>query len=142
MEHSRGNRGLGVVLASLVVGAVVLSGCGGEIRAERQGRQFGDAVCDVKQADDPDEARRQLEQAQREMNDLQRIVGRPLQEDVSDIEENLQDLVEHAVGGNDALQDQDIAVIQRNIDAVRRTLSGKAVAAYDGIQEGLGDCDY
>jgi light-regulated signal transduction histidine kinase (bacteriophytochrome) len=142
MEHSRGNRGLGVVLAPLVVGAVVLSGCGGEIRAERQGRQFGDAVCDVKQADDPDEARRQLEQAQREMNDLQRIVGRPLQEDVSDIEENLQDLVEHAVGGNDALQDQDIAVIQRNIDAVRRTLSGKAVAAYDGIQEGLGDCDY
>ena len=116
--------------------------CGGELRAERQGRQFGEAVCDVKSADDVDDARRQLEQAQRQMNDLQRIVGRRVDEDVEDIEENLNDLIAHVVDGNDVLLDQDIAAIQRNIDAVARTLTGKARAAYDGIQEGLADCDY
>jgi anion-transporting ArsA/GET3 family ATPase len=132
---------LGGVIGSIAVGLLVLGACG-EIRAERQGKQFGDAVCDVKEADSADDAQRQLEQAQREMNDLQRIVGRPVEEDVSDIQENLEDLVEHVVDGNDALLDQDIAVIQRNIAAVARTLSGKGEAAYDGIQEGLADCDY
>ena len=37
---------------------------------------------------------------------------------------------------------QDISAIQRNLNAVARTLSGKGKAAYDGIQEGLGGCDY
>jgi light-regulated signal transduction histidine kinase (bacteriophytochrome) len=133
---------LGGMLATLAGGSLLLGACGGEIRAERQGQQLGQAICDVKQADSVDEAQRQLEQAQREMNDLQRIVGRPIEEDVADIEENLDDLVEHVVDGNDALLDQDIAVIQRNIDAVERTLTGKGEAAYDGIQEGLADCDY
>jgi len=133
---------LGAMGALFAAGPFLFGACGGEIRAERQGRQFGEAVCDVTEADDADEAQRQLEQAQREMNDLQRIVGRPIEEDVADIEENLDDLVEHVVDGNDALREQDIAVIQRNIRAVGRTLTGKAEAAYDGIQQGLGDCDY
>jgi hypothetical protein len=139
-----GNEGRARLLA--VAGVVslgaVLGACSGEIRAERQGRQFGDEVCDVRSAGSVEEAEQQLDQARRDLQDLQRIVGRPIDEDVEDIEENLADLVEHAVDGNDALLDQDIAVIQRNVDAVARTLSGRAQAAYEGIQEGLGDCDY
>ena len=79
---------------------------------------------------------------EQQMNDLQRIVGRPLNEDINDIQENLSDLVEHAVNGNDALKQQDIAAIQRNVDAVNRTLNGRAQAAYDGLYDGLGDCGY
>jgi anion-transporting ArsA/GET3 family ATPase len=136
------NRRIGLVVGLLAVGSILIAGCGGEIRAERQGRQFGEAICDVREADDVDEAQRQLDQALRQMNDLERIVGRPVDEDVDDIQENLEDLLEHVADGNAALLDQDIAVIQRNIDAVRDTLTGKGEAAYDGIQEGLGDCDY
>ena len=44
--------------------------------------------------------------------------------------------------GNEALAQQDIAVIQRNVHAVGRTLTGGgAQAAYDGIEEGLAECD-
>ena len=132
----------GGAIAVAVGSLVVLGACGGELRAERQGRQLGEAICDIKAADDVQEAERELNQAQRDMNDLQRIVGRPINEDVSDIEENLRDLVEHTVDGNDALQQQDIAVIQRNIAAVERTLNGKAEAAYDGFYDGLNDCGY
>jgi hypothetical protein len=134
-------RHLGWTIGSVAVASMLLGACG-EIRAERQGKQLGDAVCDVKEADSAEDARRQVDQAQREMNDLERIVGRPIDEDVEDIEENLSDLVEHVVEGNEALLDQDVAVIQRNMDAVARTLTGKGEAAYDGIQEGLADCDY
>ena len=142
MAHINTSKRLGLVIGLLVGGSALVGGCGGEIRAERQGRQLGEAICDVTEADDADEAQRQLEQAQREMDDLQRIVGRPVDEDVDDIEENLADLVGHVADGNDALVEQDIAVIQRNVEAVGRTLTGKGRAAYDGIQEGLGDCDY
>ena len=77
------------------------------------------------------------------MNDLQRIVGRPIEEDVDDIQENLNDLrPARGRGRPRVLLDQDIAVIQRNIAAVARTLSGKGEAAYDGIQQALASCDY
>jgi peptidoglycan hydrolase CwlO-like protein len=140
--HLSSHGRLGVALSCVAAGSLLLSACGGEIRAERQGRQFGEDACDVTRADTIDEAQRELDQARREMADLQRIVGRPIDEDVADIQENLDDMVEHVVEGNDALLQQDIAVIQRNIEAVGRTLTGKARAAYDGIQQGLADCDY
>ena len=139
--HTFNSKRTGLLIACVALGSIALGGCG-QVRAERQGKQAGEAICDVKQADNADDARRQLEQAQREINDLQRIVGRPINEDVADINENLNDMVEHVVNGNDALLDQDIAVIERNIDAIRKTLTGKAQAAYDGVQEGLGECDY
>jgi hypothetical protein len=129
------------VISSLAVGLLVVGACGGEIRAERNGKQVGKAICDVKNADNVDQAQREMNDVQRRMRDLQRIVGRPINEDVRDIDENLTDLIEHIRQGNDALVQQDIAVIQRNIHAVGRTLTGKAEAAYDGIQEGLAECD-
>jgi uncharacterized protein YukE len=132
----------GGMIGFIAVASFLLGACGGEIRAERQGKQFGDEVCDVRDADSADDAQRQLDQARREMDDLQRIVGRPLAEDVEDIEENLNDVVAHVVDDNEALLEQDIAVIQSNIAAVARTLDGEAEAAYDGIQQGLADCDY
>ena len=135
-------RRVSMIAATIAAGALVFSACGGEFRAERQGKQFGEAVCDVKSADNRDDAQRQLDKAQRQAADLQRIVGRPLNEDVSDIQENLRDLVEHVANGNNALRQQDIAVIQRNLNAVARTLTGSAKAAYDGVQEGLAECDY
>jgi hypothetical protein len=93
MAHVITSKRLGLLIGFLAGGSAILGGCGGEIRAERQGRQFGEAICDVTEADD-------------------------------------------------ALVEQDIAVIQRNLAAVGGTLTGKGRAAYDGIQEGLGDCDY
>jgi hypothetical protein len=129
------------VVAFAVTGALLLTGCG-EFRAERQGVQAGRAVCDIKDADNANDAERQIRQAERDFRDLERIVGRPINEDVSDIEENFSDLAEHVVDGNDALIQQDIAVIQRNVNAVGKTLTGKAKAAYDGVQQGLAECDY
>jgi hypothetical protein len=129
------------VAVPVALGAVVVVGCG-ELRAERQGVQAGRAICDVKQADSVEEAEREITQAQRQLQDLERIVGRPISEDLDDIDENFTDMLEHVRQGNEALLEQDIAAIQRNIRAVASTLTGKGEAAYDGVQEGLAECDY
>ncbi len=131
---------LAVVGAAAVVIALV-GACGGQIRAERNGKKAGQAICDVKTADSADAAQRQVNQAQRKLNDVQRIVGRPINEDLKDINQNMTDLVEHKRQGNSALAQQDISAIQRNVHAVGRTLSGKAKAAYDGMEEGLAECE-
>jgi len=126
--------------AALVVGLGLLAGCG-SYRAERQGKQVGDALCDLKNSS-ADDAERNADKVRREFNDLQRIVGRPANEDLGDIDQQLTDMIEHIRQGNDLLVSQDLAAIQRNVYAVARTLTGKAQAAYDGVQEGLGGCDY
>ena len=129
------------VAGSALLVVALLGGCFGTIRAERKGKQAGEAICDVKNASNADDAQRQADQAHRKLNDVQRIVGRPLNEDLRDINQNMTDLIEHVRQGNKALARQDIAVIERNIQAVNRTLSGKARAAYDGMLEGLAECD-
>lgn len=127
-------------LVGLVVLSGALSGCG-SVRAERQGKQVGDAICDAKGASKGD-VQSSLDKVRREMDDLQRIVGRPVQNDVQDIQNNLSDLASHVQDGNSVLAESDIAAIERNFHAVGRTLSGKGKAAYDGVQEGLAGCDY
>jgi peptidoglycan hydrolase CwlO-like protein len=139
-EHTISRKWLAVT-GAVAVGLLVLGGCAGELRAERNGKQAGKAICDVKTSGNANEAQRNLNQAQRKMRDLQRTVGRPIDEDVRDINENLSDLVEHVSQGNKALAQQDIAVIERNIHAVSKGLTGKARAAYDGMEEGLAECD-
>jgi uncharacterized membrane protein YgcG len=126
-----------LAVTPLVFGAVACA----DIRAERQGKQVGDAICDLRSAD-ADDLERALEKLEREMNDIARVVGRPIDEDVEDIEQNITDLIEHSRQGNDVLEEQDIAVIQRNISAIRLQLATEGEAAYDGILEGLAECDY
>jgi len=126
--------------AAMVAALGLLAGCG-TYRAERQGKQVGDAICDLK-GSSADDAERAADKVRREFNDLQRIVGRPADEDLKDIDQQLTDMIEHIRQGNDLLVSQDLAAIQRNVYAVARTLTGKGQAAYDGVQEGLAGCDY
>jgi len=129
------------VVAAAAVGIVLLGACGSEIRAERKGKQAGEAICDIKTASSADEAQRNLGKAQNKLNDVQRIVGRPINEDLKDVNQNMTDLIEHKRQGNTALAQQDISAIQRNVQAVSRTVNGKARAAYDGMSEGLAECE-
>ena len=138
--HTTRKTRLALFGAGVALTAGLLGGCG-TFRAERQGKQVGDAICDLKTAGSGD-VQQAVDKVQREMKDLDRIVGRPVQEDVKDINNNLGDLRSHVADGNKLLAQQDVSAIQRNFQAVGRTLTGKGKAAYDGVQEGLGGCDY
>jgi hypothetical protein len=128
-----------LALVLLILGAVSLSGCAG-FRAEHNGKQAGDAVCDLRNADNAEEAEEALDDADDALEDGQEIVGRPVSEDVEDIGENLGDLQEHVADGNTSLAKQDIAVIRRNVQAIITTTTGRTQRFYQGFDQGLAEC--
>ena len=131
-------RRLTVLVAVTVLGLGV-AGCAG-LRTERQGRDVGRAICDIKHADNPDEAQRALDKLNRHTEKAVRITGRPISEDVSDAQENINDLIEHVNQQQSALAQQDVAVIRRNVETVIRQAPELTKRFYEGVDEGLGDC--
>lgn len=128
-----------LLVAPVAVGAVVLAGCA-EIEAERTGIDVGEDICDLRNADSEEEFTAALAFLQDDLVQLGRIVGRPVEEDLSDIQENLDDLREHTLEDHPTLRDQDVNAIRRNVEDIADHLEGAQKAAYDGVSEGLADC--
>jgi hypothetical protein len=134
-----GSRRRYLVVGALATFAIATTGCSG-IRTERKGLDVGRSICDVKNADNADDAQRALEKLDRQLERAARITGRPVREDVRDITNNLDDLVQHVANGNDALSQQDVAAIRRNVQEVVDTAPGLANRFYEGLSQGLADC--
>jgi hypothetical protein len=124
--------------AALVL--VLLSGCTRNQRAERDGKEAGEAVCDVRDADDAAEADEARADALEELGDLADTYLRFTAEDRADVAENVDDLVEHVVDGNEALARQDVAVIARSLGNIDDDLGDASQAAASGFVQGVDDC--
>jgi hypothetical protein len=61
-------------------------------------------------------------------------------EDRARIDENLADLAGHVADDNQALEQQDLAVITRNLEQAKDDASEITRATIDGIQQGLDGC--
>ncbi len=123
------------VILVVVASALALSGCSTQARAERKGKQFADEVCKMKNSDNANEAQRHLRKADDKLDDLARFVGRDVREDMRDLDRNLDQMAR----GN-ATQ-QDVNAIVRSAEQAKATSSGSAEAVYDGMLEGLANCD-
>jgi len=123
------------VILVVVASALALSGCSTQARAERKGKQFADEVCKMKSSDNANEAQRHLRKADDKLDDLARFVGRDVREDVRDLDRNLNQMAR----GN-ATQ-QDVNAIVRSAEQAKASSSGSAEAVYDGMLEGLANCD-
>ena len=108
--------------------------CSTQARAERKGKEAGDQICKAKNSDNADEAQRHINRANDKIDDLARFTGRDVNEDVRDLERNLNQMAR----GN-ATQ-QDVNAIIRSVQDARASSRGNAVAAFDGLLEGLADC--
>jgi len=120
-----------------ITASLVATGCAG-FRAERHGKDVGEAICDLEGADTPEEAGEAATDALAELEDAIRIVGRPVSEDVDDIQENLDDLTKHV--GQPALIEQDLAAIRRNVNAATAVADHSTQRFYEGVEEGLAEC--
>jgi hypothetical protein len=123
------------LVALACVAGLALAGCSTQARAERKGKEAGQQICKAKNADSPEEAERHLRRADDKLDDLARFTGTDVREDIRDLDRNLDQMAR----GN-ATQ-QDVNAIVRAVDEARSSLSGNALAAYDGILEGLAECD-
>jgi hypothetical protein len=122
-------------LALLAVGP----GCAKKYAAERDGKDAGEQLCDVRDADAGD-VQDELEKFMEELDDIASNYAVFTSEDRADIEENLSDLAEHVADGDDALIQQDLTVIRRSLENIDDDLDDTAKATIDGFLEGLDDC--
>jgi hypothetical protein len=123
------------VLAAALLSAAALAGCSTQARAERKGKAAGDQICKAKHANNANDAQREINQANNKLNDLARFTGRDVREDVRDLDRNLSQMAR----GNATTQD--VNAIVRSVEDARRSAAGNALAAYDGMLEGLANCD-
>jgi hypothetical protein len=120
--------------AMAAMSAFGLASCSTQARAERKGKEAGDQICKAKSADNANEAQRHINQANDKINDLARFTGRDIREDVRDLDRNLNQMSR----GN--ASQQDINAVIRSVEDARAAARGNAVAAYDGLLEGLNNC--
>jgi hypothetical protein len=124
-----------VMTAVVLLSAFALSSCSTQARAERKGKEAGDQICKAKDADNADEAGRHIQRANDKLDDLARFTGRDVRDDIRDLDRNLDQI---ARGGASS---QDVNAIVRSTQEAKATVSGNAEAAYDGLLEGLANCD-
>ena len=136
----KANKPLVVSIAVAVAFAVVLGGCSQKYSAERDGKKLGQAVCDLREATDADEAKSATEEIDNQIGDLANKYSMFTAEDRNDVQNNLADLHEHAIQGNTALMQQDLAVLKRSIGNIVEDSDETTSAAWEGILEGLADC--
>src|SRR5262245_1333782 len=115
----------------LAAAALVLSGCSQRYTAERDGKKLGQAICDLKNANSADEANEAKSNVTNQLNDLGNKYAIATAEDRKDIENNLADLAEHSIQGNDALVQQDLAVLRRSLKNIAEDADEVAQAAWE-----------
>jgi hypothetical protein len=127
-----------VALAATVLTAA--TACSGKYSAERDGKDLGQSLCDLREATSQEEARDALADVKEQLDDLAGRYTIFTAEDRADIDENLSDFAEHVAQGDDALIQQDLAVMERSADVLRESVNEVSAAAWDGFTQGLADC--
>ena len=126
------------LLAVLVL--VALPACARKYQAERDGKDVGEALCDVRDADSQEAVNTAVDDLRNEIDDFSGDYAVLTAEDRADIDENLTDLVEHVIQGDELLVQQDVTVILRSLDNIRDDLGDTGRAAIDGFLQGFDDC--
>ena len=129
-----------VALAAAAALTLLAAGCGQQMRAERDGRDLADSVCDLRDASDAEAASSAIDEIEDEIEDLVRRYGVATGEDRADVRNNLADLAEHAVQGNEVLVQQDLAVLQRSAENIRDDATEVQQSVWTGIAAGLQEC--
>jgi hypothetical protein len=128
------------LLAAPAVLVLALAGCSQKYSAERDGKKLGEAMCDVRTATNREDVTDATNEIKTQLNDLSNKYALYTAEDQRDIDKNVADLAEHAVQGNTALMQQDLAVLQRSAANIAEDSNEVGQAAWEGVQQGLTDC--
>lgn len=129
-----------IIVVVAVASVALVAGCSQKYSAERDGKQLGEAVCDLRDATTQDEADEALEGINDQLDDLSTKYAVFTAEDRADVQNNLADLAEHVVQGNEVLAQQDLAVLERSADNIADDANETRSAAWEGLLQGLAEC--
>ena len=133
------NRRLLIAVAAIASISVV-AGCSQKYSAERDGKKLGEAVCDLREATTQEAADEALDEINDQLDDLSTKYAVFTAEDRADVQNNLADLAEHTIQGNDVLAQQDLAVLERSADNIAEDANEVRSAAWEGLLQGLAEC--
>lgn len=139
-RSGRSNRRIALAVAALSVLVLTVSGCARDLRAEMDGKKAGEALCDLRNAEDGAEREAAAADLEKQLDDLNTKYAVFTAEDRADIRENLSDLAEHITDGNTTLAQQDLAVLRRSFGNIRDDVSDLGQAAVDGFFQGIDGC--
>ena len=126
---------------AVIVGALLFgSACSQKYSAERDGKKLGESICDLRDADNAEDAQNALDDINEQLDDLGNKFALYTAEDRADIDNNLADLAEHQVQGQPNLMQQDLAVLERSAGNIREDTNETSSAAWEGVLQGLSSC--
>jgi hypothetical protein len=131
---------LACVTGSVALALVLVAGCSEKYSAERDGKKLGEAVCDLRDATSAEEVEAARSDIDEQLDDLASKYALYTAEDRNDVQNNLADLAEHAIQGNDVLAQQDLAVLERSAKNISEDSNEVSDAAWDGFLQGVSDC--
>jgi hypothetical protein len=120
--------------------ALLAAGCSQKYDAERDGKDLGEAVCDLRDATTREEVDAAAAEVNDQLDELSSNYTVVTAEDRADIDENVTDFVEHVMQGNELLIQQDLSVLERSADNIKDDVNDVSQAAWDGFLQGLSDC--
>lgn len=130
-----------LIIAVVAIASIALvAGCSQKYSAERDGKKLGEAVCDLRDATSQEEADDALDEINEQLDDLSTKYAVFTAEDRADVQNNLADLAEHTIQGNEVLAQQDLAVLERSADNIAEDSNEVRSAAWEGLLQGLADC--
>ncbi len=129
-----------IIIAALAAGVLLITGCSQKYSAEREGKKLGEAVCDLRNAENQEEAEEALADVNEQLDDLSGKYALYTAEDRADIQNNLADFYEHVIQGQRELAQQDLTVLERSADNIADDVNETSSAAWEGMLQGLSDC--
>ncbi len=129
-----------IIAVAAIASIAVLAGCSQKYSAERDGKKLGEAICDLRSATTREEADDALEEINDQLDDLSTKFAVFTAEDRADVQNNLADLAEHTIQGNDVLAQPDLAVLERSADNIADDSNEVRSAAWEGLLQGLAEC--
>lgn len=129
-----------IIVVVAVTSMALVASCSQKYSAERDGKQLGEAACDLRDATTQDEADEALEEINDQLDDLSTKYAVFTAEDRADVQNNLADLAEHVIQGNEVLAQQDLAVLERSADNIAEDSNETRSAAWEGLLQGLAEC--
>ena len=129
------------LLAAVTLGALLLAtGCSQKYGAESDGKNLGQAICDLRGSDNDDDVAEAVDDINEQLDDLGSKYAFYTAEDRADIDNNLADLAEHAIQDQPNLAQQDLTVLERSAKNIAEDVNETSRAAWEGLREGLSEC--
>jgi hypothetical protein len=137
-SHRFRNIALAVVAATMPV--LLAGACSTKYTSERDGKALGQALCDLKDAENADERQSALDDIDSELENLENEYAFYTSEDREEFQSNLKSFESNVEAKDLSALQEDLASLDSSAKDVASNAGEVTQAAWDGLRQGLSNC--